>query len=99
MTAADVLPFDGEGTVTDRGGVTLATIRARVWKDRGSSNDVGQAQEFTGVVWPEDTAAQLVGQQNRLLTVEGVEYRVVDAIHYPMLGYVGVSLRQVLADG
>jgi hypothetical protein len=95
-----VLPFDGIGEIKTRDGATVADVRCRVWKDRGSYDDVGQRQDLTGVVLGADSRAELVGKQNRVLvTAEGAEYRVTEAIYYPMLDYVGVSLRQVLANG
>ena len=40
-----------------------------------------------------------VGKRNLLLTVDGQEYRVLDALRYSVLPHVSLSLRQVVTSG
>ena len=85
--------------VLDREDTVLATSRGRAWRlGRSDATAGGQRYDSSGIV---DIGANdaLVNHQNRILRIEGTDYRVVDANANPILGYIDVALVQVQADG
>lgn len=96
-------PFSGSAEIRDRSGAVLAECFAEAWKVSARAGDTGQEYSFAGrargVRGGADLPAQLVGKQNRVLALGGTEYRIVDATHNEILGYVDLGLRQVKPNG
>lgn len=92
-------PFRSTGQVKDRAGAVLAQVACAAWAQGGTATEVGQAYNYTGVC---DLAGfdALVGKQNRLLVVDGEEYRVVDATpRTTALPHIELALLKVRASG
>lgn len=92
--------YDKTATVRDRSGATLATVPCDLWRNDSSDSAVGEVLNWSGVC--QQTAAAvgaLVGKSNRLLVVDGSEYRVIDAVASRVLPNIVLTLRQVSASG
>lgn len=93
-----VWPFTHDGVIQDRTGAVLAEVGVGTWRSGSQPSTVGQTYTHRGVVSMKGRDA-LVGKQNRLLTVDGITYRVVNAVAHSNLGYVEVELRESKGDG
>jgi hypothetical protein len=92
-----VLPFETSGEVRDRSGALVAEVGcSKPWKVRSTSESGGQTHDYAANC---TDRGELVGRQNLLLTVEGEEYRIVDATPLQFLPYTELTLRQVLPNG
>lgn len=85
--------------IADREANVLATTRGRAWRlGQSRTSPAGQVYDYQGVC-DIGAADALVNHQNRLVTMNGQAWRVVDATPNPILGYVELRLFQVQADG
>ena len=85
--------------ILDRDDTVLATSRGRAWRlGRSDATAAGQRYDSSGVV---DIGANdaLVNHQNRILRMDGTDFRVIDATPNPILGYIDLALVRVQADG
>lgn len=90
-------PFRQFGEVRDRDGtVLLAVVPCQVWRDAsGTAIDTGESYDYA--CWMHaDGSAALVEEDNRLLVVDGTEYRVVDALSFDVMPHLELALRRVL---
>lgn len=92
-------PFPFGGLVLDRNGNGLADVAVNVWREASSTaTDAGQAYDYVGLCSPNGRDA-LVEKRNRILAVDTVAYRVIDAIEYDALPHLELRLRKVKPDG
>lgn len=94
-----VEPFRLPATVKDRSGTVLASPQCSVFRvTAGTTTSVGQRYDFAGICSP-DAADALVGQRNRVITVAGTDYNVLDATLHDVLPHLELALVLVTTDG